>query len=71
MDNLKPEGINDVLSYLVSEYNKGNLRDDNINEYVQKFNQILKENEDNKEFVQDTRRILNSAKDLDTSEEKK
>ena len=71
MENLKPEGIDDVLSYLVSEYNKGNLRDDNINEYVCKFNKILKENEENKEFVEDTRRILNSAKDLSINEEKK
>ena len=70
MDNLKPEGIDDVLSYLVSEYNKGNLRDDNINEYVCRFNKILKENENNKEFVEDTRRILNSAKDLNEEEKK-
>jgi len=57
--------IDDVLHHLVNEYNKGNLRKDNIDEYVYQLKHIMKINENKPEFIDDMRSIFNTASKLE------
>ena len=47
--------LEEVLNYLVAEQNKGELTEDNINEYSEKLGMMMKMQSDNPEFVEDFR----------------
>ena len=46
--SIRPGGIDDIMNFLVTEYIKGNLRDDNnsIDQYVNTLRAMMKENSD-------------------------
>ena len=62
--NIRPGGIDDMMKYLVSEYQKGNLDNNNIDEYVNRVRSMIHDNADNVEFVNDTRNLFNNVKNI-------
>ena len=62
--NIRPGGIDDMMKYLVNEYQKGNLDNNNIDEYVFKVRSMIHDNVDNVEFVKDTRNLFNDVKNI-------
>ena len=53
--SIRPGGIDDIMNFLVTEYIKGNLRDDNnnIDEYVNTLRAMIKENSEDEKFTND------------------
>ena len=58
--------IDDNMNFLVSEYIKGNLRDDNnsIDEYVNTLRTMMKDNSENEKFTNDMKNLFNDVKDV-------
>ena len=56
----------DIMNFLVTEYIKGNLRDDNnsIDEYVNTLRAMIKENSEDEKFTNDMRNLFNDVKDV-------
>ena len=54
------------MNFLVTEYIKGNLRDDNnsIDQYVNTLRAMMKENADDEKFTNDMKNLFNDVKDL-------
>ena len=53
--SIRPGGIDDIMNFLVTEYIKGNLRDDNnsIDEYVNTLRTMMKDNAIFKKIITD------------------
>ena len=64
MNSLKPQGIDDVLKYLTSEYSNGNLTNNNIQDYVNQLRQTIKDNSNNPNFVNEMRCLYKQASEL-------
>ena len=64
--SIRPGGIDDIMNFLVTEYIKGNLRDDNnsIDEYVNTLRAMMKENADDEKFTNDMKNLFNDVKDV-------
>ena len=64
--SIRPGGIDDIMNFLVTEYIKGNLRDDNnsIDEYVNTLKTIMKDNADDEKFTNDMKNLFNDVKDV-------
>ena len=64
--SIRPGGIDDIMNFLVTEYIKGNLRDDNnsIDEYVDTLRAMIKENSEDEKFTNDMRNLFNDVKDV-------
>ena len=64
--SIRPGGIDDIMNFLVTEYIKGNLRDDNnsIDEYVNTLRLMMKENADDEKFTNDMKNLFNDVKDV-------
>ena len=64
--SIRPGGIDDIMNFLVSEYIKGNLRDDNnsIDEYVNTIGSMMKDNVDDEKFTNDIKNLFNDVKDV-------
>ena len=64
--SIRPGGINDIMNFLVTEYIKGNLRDDNksIDEYVNTLRTMMKDNADDEKFTNDMKNLFNDVKDV-------
>ena len=64
--SIRPGGIDDIMNFLVTEYIKGNLRDDNnsIDEYVNTLRAMIKENSEDEKFTNDMRNLFNDVKDV-------
>ena len=64
--SIRPGGIDDIMNFLVTEYIKGNLRDDNnsIDQYVNTLRAMMKENADDEKFTNDMRNLFNDVKDV-------
>ena len=64
--SIRPGGIDDIMNFLVTEYIKGNLRDDNnsINEYANTLRAMMKENADDEKFTNDMKNLFNDVKDV-------
>ena len=60
-------GIDDIINFLVTEYIKGNLRDDNnsIDEYVNTLRTMMKDNADDEKFTNDMKNLFNDVKNID------
>ena len=58
--SIRPGGIDDIMNFLVTEYIKGNLRDDNnsIDEYVNTLRTMMKDNADDEKFTNDMRQLM-------------
>ena len=58
--SIRPGGIDDIMNFLVTEYFKGNLRDDNnsIDEYVNTLREMMKENAEDEKFTNDMRLLM-------------
>ena len=54
------------MNFLVTEYIKGNLRDDNksIDEYVNTLRLMMKENAEDEKFTNDMKNLFNDVKDV-------
>lgn len=65
-NNLRPGGIDEMMNYLVKEYMAGRLGEDeeSINKHVDQIRQTLKDNGDNRQFVEQTRMLFNDVKDI-------
>ena len=63
---LRPGGIDDIMNFLVTEYIKGNLRDDNnsIDEYVNTLRTMMKDNVNDEKFTNDMKNLFNDVKDV-------
>ena len=57
--SIRPGGIDDIMNFLVTEYIKENLRDDNnsIDEYVNTLRTMMKDNSDDEKFTNDMKNI--------------
>ena len=55
------------MNFLVTEYIKGNLRDDNnsIDEYVNTLRTMMKDNSENQKFTNDMKKLFNDVKNID------
>ena len=64
--SIRPGGIDDIMNFLVTEYIKGNLRDDNnsIDEYVNTLRTMMKDNADDEKFTNDMKNLFNDVKDV-------
>ena len=62
--NIRPGGIDDMMKFLVGEYQKGNLDNYNIDEYVHRVRTMIHDNIDNPQFVNDTRNLFNDVKNI-------
>ena len=64
--NIRPGGIDDMMKFLVSEYLKGNLRDEenSIDEFAGRIQKMLNDNAEDKNFVDSTRNLFNDVKDV-------
>ena len=64
--SIRPGGIDDIMNFLVTEYIKGNLRDDNnsIDEYVNTLRAMMKDNADDEKFTNDMKNLFNAVKDV-------
>ena len=64
--SIRPGGIDDIMNFLVTEYIKGNLRDDNnsIDEYVNTLRAMMKENAEDEKFTNDMKNLFNDVKDV-------
>ena len=64
--SIRPGGIDDIMNFLVTEYIKGNLRDDNnsIDEYVNTIRTMMKDNADDEKFTNDMKNLFNDVKDV-------
>ena len=64
--SIRPGGIDDIMNFLVSEYIKGNLRDDNnsIDEYVNTLRAMMKDNAEDEKFTNDMKNLFNDVKDV-------
>ena len=70
--SIRPGGIDDIMNFFVTEYIKGNLRDDNnsIDEYVNTLRTMIKENADDEKFTNeekftnDMKNLFNDVKDV-------
>ena len=64
--SIRPGGIDDIMNFLVTEYIKGNLRDDNnsIDEYVNTLREMMKDNSDDEKFTNDMKNLFNDVKDV-------
>ena len=64
--SIRPGGIDDIMNFLVSEYIKGNLRDDNnsIDEYVNTLRTMMKDNAEDEKFTNDMKNLFNDVKDV-------
>ena len=64
--SIRPGGIDDIMNFLVTEYIKGNLRDDNnsIDEYVNTIRTMMKDNSDDEIFTNDMKNLFNDVKDV-------
>ena len=53
-------GIDDIMNFLVTEYIKGNLRDDNnsIDQYVDTLRAMMKENSEDEKFTNDMKQLM-------------
>ena len=68
---MKPQGIDDILKYLTSEYSNGNLTNNNIQDYVNQLRQTIKDNNNNPNFVNEMRNLFKQASELDSDDEEK
>ena len=64
--SIRPGCIDDIMNFLVTEYIKGNLRDDNnsIDEYVNTLRTIMKDNAEDEKFTNDMKNLFNDVKDV-------
>ena len=64
--SIRPGCIDDIMNFLVTEYIKGNLRDDNnrIDEYVNTIRTMMKDNSENEKFTNDMKNLFNDVKDV-------
>ena len=64
--SIRPGGINDIMNFLVTEYIKDNLRDDNnsIDEYVNTLRTMMKDNVNDEKFTNDMKNLFNDVKDV-------
>ena len=64
--SIRPGGIDDIMNFLVTEYIKGNLRDDNnsIDEYVNTIRTIMKDNADDEKFTNDMKNLFNDVNNV-------
>ena len=64
--SVRPGGIDDIMNFLVTEYIKGNLKDDNnsIDEYVNILRTMMKDNSENEKFTNDMKNLFNDVKDV-------
>ena len=64
--SIRPGGIDDIMNFLVTEYIKGNLRDDNnsIDEYVNTLRTMMKDNSENEQFTNHMKNLFNDVKDV-------
>ena len=64
--SIRPGGIDDIMNVLVTEYIKGNLRDDNnsIDEYVNTLRTMMKDNAEDEKFTNDMKNLFNDVKDV-------
>ena len=64
--SIRPGGIDDIMNFLVVEYIKGNLRDDNnsIDEYVNTLRAMMKDNSEDEKFTNDMKNLFNDVKDV-------
>ena len=64
--SIRPGGIDDIMIFLVTEYIKGNLRDDNnsIDQYVNTLRLMMKENSDDEKFTNDMKNLFNDVKNI-------
>ena len=55
------------MNFLVTEYIKGNLRDDNnsIDQYVDTLRTMMKDNSDDEKFTNDMKNLFNDVKNID------
>ena len=65
-----PDGIDPLMEYLCLEYKRGNLTEDNQEEYIKHISQMLKDNQYDNKFVNQTRIIFNAANKVENEEEK-
>ena len=64
--SIRPGGIDDIMNFFVTEYIKGNLRDDNnsIDEYLNTLRVMMKENAEDEKFTNDMKNLFNDVKDV-------
>ena len=64
--SIRPGGIDDIMNFLVTEYIKGNLRDDNnsVDQYVDTIRMMMKDNVDDEKFTNDMKNLFNDVKDV-------
>ena len=67
-DNDLPDGIDPLMEYLCLEYKRGNLTEDNQEEYIKHISQMLKDREYDNKFVNQTRVIFNAANKVENEE---
>ena len=55
------------MNFLVTEYIKGNLRDDNnsIDQYVDTLRLMMKDHSENEKFTNDMKNLFNDVKNID------
>ena len=64
--SIRPGGIDDIMNFLVTEYIRGNLRDDynSIDQYVNTLRTMMKDNADDEKFTNDMKNLFNDVKDV-------
>ena len=64
--SIRPGGIDDFMNFLVTEYIKGNLKDDNssIDQYVDTIRMMMKDNVDDEKFTNDMKNLFNDVRDV-------
>ena len=65
-----PDGIDPLMEYLCLEYKRGNLTEENQEEYIKHISQMLKDNQYDNKFVNQTRIIFNAVNKVEDEEEK-
>ena len=71
--SIRPGGIDDIMNFLVTEYIKGNLRDDNnsIDEYLNTIRTMMKDNSDDEKFTNDVKDVKQYNPDDEDFEDNK
>ena len=64
--SIRPGGIDDIMNFLVTEYIKENLRDDNnsIDQYVDTIRTMMKDNAVDEQFTNDMKNLFNDVKNI-------